>query len=102
MQDPQMPVCTSQGQRFDSDQSVNAPSHSHPGKAVSAVRDQNAVTPILFLYFTFFFCEFPAKKTYCKCNICFKGVYSKLSVPLYIVLREELWYSKIFLCGSQA
>lgn len=55
MQDPQMPVCTSQGQRFDSDQSVNAPSHSHPGKAVSAVRDQNAVTLILFLYFTFFF-----------------------------------------------
>lgn len=54
MQDPQMPVCTSQGQRFDSDQSVNAPSHSHPGKAVSVVRDQNAVTLILFLYFTFF------------------------------------------------
>lgn len=95
-----MPVSTCQGQRFDSDQSVNAP--SHPGKAVSAVRDQNAVTLILFLYFTFFFCEFPAKKTYCKCNICLKGVYSKLSVPLYIVLREELWYSKIFLCGRRS
>lgn len=54
MQDPQMPVCTCQGQRFDSDQSVNAPSHSPPGKAVSAVWDQNAVTLILFLYFTFF------------------------------------------------
>lgn len=53
MQNPQMPVCTCQGQRFDSDQSVNAPSHSHPGKAVSAVWDQNAVTLILFLYFFF-------------------------------------------------